>query len=671
MQPPAQGRPPQQGRGRGPARWTPWEITLIVLSLVMIAFPLYAEMTRLIFAPPVPAQEAQPFMPEPPGEGIDQGPTITSSPTLEPTPTDTPTVTNTPEGGDPPTPTDTPTITTTPTDGPSPTPTDTPTVTNTPEGGESPTPTNTPTATVTNTPAPVSGVQVFKFTSVDAAAPGQEFSFSVSVITDSSISQRVTMTDQLDPNLELVSIRSNIGGCALGPPLSCTFDIRDTEPAAVTIQVRVRNNATPGSTITNVASANGRGSAPVSVRVLSGAVTPVPTTPTTVTPVTVVPTTVTPVTVVPTTVTPVTVVPTPVTPVTVTPTDTPLPLPPTVPPPPPTAAPPPPPDPGPGGGGGGDTGGGQIIAPPAPPTPMPAVPTEPPTPAPPAGGGSTVRPTAAVPPTRVPAPQTPTNTPASLTPSPGITASPTAIGGQTDEPIFLRMASDWGSAYPGQQVNLTLVVRNDRVAAADGSNNLRNLDLRSALPTNLEVLGARADRGADPTVNGQQVTHTLDTLAPGEAVELTIATRIRPNVAAGTLLVVQGELRYEGLAQSLFSNIVSIQVVGNLQPTAAPIQTLPPGSYPPPGSPGPTATSGPTMTSGPTSPPAATALPPTADPTQPIGQQPTPQPPVATPTPPPAPLPETTAGIPMLGILLLGLTMLTRTWRLHRARERI
>jgi hypothetical protein len=51
----------------------------------------------------------------------------------------------------------------------------------------------------------------------------------------------------------------------------------------------------------------------------------------------------------------------------------------------------------------------------------------------------------------------------------------------------------------------------------------------------------------------------------------------------------------------------------------------------------------------------------------------------ATPVPPAAggqsgsqaPLPNTSAGIPFLGVLLLGATLLTRTIRLHRARERI
>jgi hypothetical protein len=267
-----------------------------------------------------------------------------------------------------------------------------------------------------------------------------------------------------------------------------------------------------------------------------------------------------------------------------------------------------------------------------------------------------LRPTAR--PTRTPAPLIPveTTTPQANTPTPGLPAG-------TD--VFFRLASDWGSAYPNQEVRFTLVVRNTRAADAGGANNLNNVTLRSVLPNNLEVLGAQTDR-TDPTIAGQEVRYTITQLQPGEGVELSILTRIRPNVAAGTLLVVQGQLLYDGLAQPAFSNIASVLVVSAAQPTAVQVFTVTPtapaatatnGAYPPPSSP--------------TAPP-ATTMPPSAVPTLApsataiISQ---PQPP-ATP-PPTAPLPETSTGVPLLGVLLLGLTLFTRTWRLHRSRERI
>jgi hypothetical protein len=36
-----------------------------------------------------------------------------------------------------------------------------------------------------------------------------------------------------------------------------------------------------------------------------------------------------------------------------------------------------------------------------------------------------------------------------------------------------------------------------------------------------------------------------------------------------------------------------------------------------------------------------------------------------------APLPATSTGVPLAGLVLLGLTMVVRTVRLHRARERV
>ncbi len=267
-------------------------------------------------------------------------------------------------------------------------------------------------------------------------------------------------------------------------------------------------------------------------------------------------------------------------------------------------------------------------------------------------------------------------------------ASPTALlspagGGE----IFFRLASDWGSAYSGQQINFTLAVRNTRSPAANGANDVRNLTVRSVLPDNLEFLAANADRGQDPTRNGNAVTYSLPLLQPGEGVEILIASRIRPNIAPGTSLVAQSQLTYNGQVQGLFSNIVTVQVVGNTQQTPAPLRASTAGiaaagtAYPSPAvtatirPTGPTATTGAaTATTGaatatvrPTGPTATTGTvtrtPVTVPSVTPFGYQPPPQ--------SPAPLPNTEAGVPFVGILLLGMTLLTRTWRLHRAKERI
>jgi NitT/TauT family transport system substrate-binding protein len=84
MQPPAKGRPPTQpGRGRTTARWTGWEVALIILSALMIAFPLYAEATRWIMPPLAPAQESSPSAEPPTAEAPTAEAPTAEAPTAE------------------------------------------------------------------------------------------------------------------------------------------------------------------------------------------------------------------------------------------------------------------------------------------------------------------------------------------------------------------------------------------------------------------------------------------------------------------------------------------------------------------------------------------------------------------------------------------------------------
>ncbi|MBP1465588.1 hypothetical protein EYB53_007705 [Candidatus Chloroploca sp. M-50] len=723
MKPPARGRPSQPGRGRGPVRWTVWEISLIVLSIVMIAFPLYAEATRLVFAPVAPAQEnptATPDLafpptntplppptetplpdltpttdpispqPSPSGTGTNQGPTLT--PTNTPL-AGTPSATSTGEPATPTTEPGSPTPTAepgspTPTAEPgSPTPTAEPgSPTATAEPG-SPTPTAepvSPTATFTVIPTvvpsptsdvPPTGITIFKIASSSQVAQGQQFSYNISVVSTSTANQAVRLQDNLDANLEFLGLDARGGSCSGGQTIVCDLTVNSGNSASITLQVRVRPSAAVGTTINNVATAPGAETSGASIRVLGGtpgpsttpvgpsptAAYPFPTTPVVPSPTTPVgPSPTTPVGPSPTT----PLLPSPTTPPVVVPT-TPPGVDPTVPPVvvPPAGEPAPP-------------ATSLPIAPPAPPTPQPAVPTEPPTPAPPPPGPTVIRPTAA--------PRPPsgggstggssaaTSTPVQVTATTAVTPSPGLGGNQTGSDVFFRMASDWGSAYPGQIINYTLVVRNTRSAAAGGANDLRTVNMRTLLPSNLEVLGARADRGTDPTITGNEIRHAVEVLQPGESVELTINTRIKTSVTAGTLLVAQGQLTYAGRPQELFSNIVSVQVVGSTPPTVGPTftPTVDPTSTPDPGpSPVP-----PGATAVPTSTPAPGAPSPTPVTTPPAGGQPDPQPtsePGGKPPGETSPLPETSTGVPLIGVLMLGLTLLTRTWRLHRAKERI
>ncbi|MCS6840809.1 MAG: hypothetical protein NZ699_17315 [Roseiflexus sp.] len=666
---PDRHRSPHSGRGRAPARWTIYEILLVALSVALIIFPLYAEVYRWVypaFAPAAPrAQEAPteartsaPAEPttgaptdvptEAPQEAATGIPTEASNIPVE-TPTDTPgaepqaRATETPEPS--PTAGPSPTSSPTPTDTATPTPGDTPTVT---PGNQTPTPTNTPTATSdavasptliptfspTRTPTPtftpgpsptpvlgVPPLTLSKSASVQFASPGQEFTYSLAVGTNSSVPIQIEVRDPINAQLEVTGTSASNGSCQLsGNTVVCNVTAVVNQPVSININVRVRPAIQSEIIITNQAAAQDtRGftaaSDPVTVRIPAGG--PVPPTPSP---------------------DPNRPTPPPATPVT-----------PGVPTPPPVPTQPPAPPP-PGGDGGAPPEGAPLPPPPVidlilPPTPAPVAPAtrvaQQPRPTRPAGAGG-VR----------------TATPV---------ASPTLIA-PTDA-LFFRMASNWGSAFPGDAVTYVIAVRNTHP-----TNPLRDLALRSVFPANLEITGVSAgpiDRttpGAftpgDPSRTGNRISLGITELPAGQGFEVIVQTRIRPNAPAGTRIVAQAELTFAGLAIPLYSNIVTVEVVN-----AAQAQVLPTS----------TATAAPT--SAPTATPTATPtpVPTTAQPTviveaaQPAAVAPTATPgrtsavgPAAT-----APLPATSTGVPLAGFALLGATLLARTWRLHRAKSRI
>ncbi len=747
-------------RGRRPVRWTLWEVLLLILSVLMMIFPLYAEAYRWINPPVVPAQESATDTPvdepaddpEPaqappvptwtPGVPSTPTPIVPTDTPLPPTatlppptptdvPPDTPTAeppTPTEDTGQPPTPTEDTGQPPTPTEdaGQPPTPTEdtgqppsTPTFSRIPTDTPGPetTPTDTPVngqPTPTNTPVVVGVIQVLKLASVSSARPGQRFSYSVSLFTTSTAPLSATMSDTVDNRLEVLGASATSGSCTAGQTVSCSgITIRDASPATITIQVQVRGDAQPG-VVTNQASGSANGetgtSAQIPVQITEGGQV-VPTS----TPINITNTPDPNVTATP--VPPATS--TPVPPATSTPvppaTSTPVPgQPPAEPPPPPAEPPPPPVEPPPppaGDSGGGrrrdreptpiappappeDDAGGPLIPPP-PPTPVgPAsgVPQPPPPPPPPAQpprqpappvAPPPVAPPPVAPPPVVPPGEEPLDVPLPVdVPDAVVEEVPTEVVANTPLPaptetgIFFRMASDWGSTFAGEEVQYTLVLRNTRPEAEGGANDMRDIRIRTTLPANLEVQGASADRGADPRVAGNEIEHQLSLLKPGESVEVTIRTRIRPDVAGGTLIVAQGQLLHTDATRPLFSNIVTVLVV-QMPQTATRTPT------PAVASPG---TSGATTGTGRTGSP--TVLAPTATPAGLVPQQTPPDadeseevasvPPTETPaiaggvTPEtPAPLPATSTGVPLSGFVLLGLTMFIRQIRLHREKERI
>jgi hypothetical protein len=225
----------------------------------------------------------------------------------------------------------------------------------------------------------------------------------------------------------------------------------------------------------------------------------------------------------------------------------------------------------------------------------------------------------------------------------------------TPEDVFFTLASDWGSAFPGQNVNYVIAVRNNKTTQL-----LRTVVIAITLPANLELTDKpRSDRG-DPQLNGNRVTLQLNDLAPGQTVELSIPAKIKTGVAVDTRIVSQAELTFEGLKTLLYSNIASVLVVGQAaQPTA----TMPP-----------TATTQPSATT--QAAVAATAtltLAPNvqaAAPTQAVASTAVASAQIQPARSAPA-LPDTSSGVPISGMALLGMTLFIRTVRLHRAQSRI
>jgi len=258
------------------------------------------------------------------------------------------------------------------------------------------------------------------------------------------------------------------------------------------------------------------------------------------------------------------------------------------------------------------------------------------------------------------------------------TGEPVAANGE----VFFRMSSDWGSTFAGDEVQYTIVLRNINPPANDGSNDLNDVTIQSTFPPNLEVQGALTDRGQDPNVAGNTIEFTLSELKPSETVEITIDTRIKPGVERGTLIVTQARANYDDLEQLIYSNIVTVLVVDNLQAatttstpraTAQATTTITPTGTGVAGGP---RAGNPTVTGTPVAYPAPTGATPTGSPLVDTTAEPTATEAVAGGTTEAeadaeAPLPATSTGVPMAGILLFGLTLFVRQIRLHRERERI
>lgn len=225
------------------------------------------------------------------------------------------------------------------------------------------------------------------------------------------------------------------------------------------------------------------------------------------------------------------------------------------------------------------------------------------------------------------------------------------------------MGSDWGSAFTGQEINYDIVFQNTRQSGV-----VNNLTITSALPENLSFVGATAGYGpelnqltsVDPKVLGSEISLRLDELNRGQWVKISIKTKVKDAVATGARIVSQAEATWDGLGLPVRTKPVYVLIVGSeLGPSLPLIQGGTPSATPLASL---TATA-PTIATATTVPTAVSSATPTFE--------------AAAASRPPsagaavAPLPETSQGIPISGVLLLGMTLLLRTVRIHRAQSRI
>jgi hypothetical protein len=158
-----------------------------------------------------------------------------------------------------------------------------------------------------------------------------------------------------------------------------------------------------------------------------------------------------------------------------------------------------------------------------------------------------------------------------------------------------------------------------------------------------EALGLQGASAADGVVrvSGQTVILEVVRLGPGQSLRLQVDAYVRSDVPAGAVLMQQGTAKQEG-EETILSNVVEVEVVGagtgvTHEPTAPGIEATTPGVQP-------------TIAGGPEAPP---PLIPTTAPGD-LGSE----------------IPYTGAGLPVAGVVLGGVVLVSRQLRLRWAGRR-
>src|SRR5262249_52281089 len=138
---------------------------------------------------------------------------------------------------------------------------------------------------------------------------------------------------------------------------------------------------------------------------------------------------------------------------------------------------------------------------------------------------------------------------------------------------IFRIDSDWGSAFAGQDVVFRIRFQNLRA-----KDTINNLQISTQLPDNVVITGQDGVLG-EPQRQGNLVTMKVAALQPQQETVITIRTKIKDDVEAGTRLIGQAEATYDGLALPLRSNIATILIVGSvLGPLQANVQAASPSA---------------------------------------------------------------------------------------------
>ncbi len=217
--------------------------------------------------------------------------------------------------------------------------------------------------------------------------------------------------------------------------------------------------------------------------------------------------------------------------------------------------------------------------------------------------------------------------------------------------LRFNLNSDWGQVFVGNTFEYVITLQNVDNAAGGTSPfsprarkpilekmldipAINDVVISDELNPLLEIVDVSAS-GLKVTTKDQKVEAVRATLAGGETVTVKIKVRARSVDVSGKMILNQASLTYKNAEQTLFSNVVAVKVVTRNVPTPTAAPTVAATSTP--------------------EPPAKAEV--AAATLEPFGEK--------------AELPHTSGGAPVWGVVLLGLTMLLHSIRVHRARVRI